>query len=84
MESRSLAPHTFLDALWDVQRREGLSDPQLAGRIGVSWATISRLKSTDPAKRRNPGIRVVQGALTEWPELGYVLAGENRSRAPRA
>ena len=65
-------PSAFLDRLWEMQGRDGLSDRALAHRIGISPPYLSRIKRGERNKR--PGGRVVLAILREFPELGRLLA----------
>lgn len=60
----------FLARLWELQGAARMSDAELARRIGVHQAAISR--------RRNGGARTLStkfilGAVDTFPELGCIL-----------
>lgn len=71
----------FLEALWRVQEREGLTARALALRIGVSEAAISRYRSG----QRSPTGLVIRRTIQVWPELlGYLMVPDREQEAQEA
>jgi transcriptional regulator with XRE-family HTH domain len=62
---------TFLERLWELQAEAGLSDSELARRLGVQQSYVSRLRSGDRGQRLT--INIVGRAVRVFPRLSSFL-----------
>lgn len=60
----------FLRRLWQLQTERGLTDAELARRLGVNQSTVCRLKQ---GERDAPSLRVTLAMVREFPELAPFL-----------
>lgn len=52
------------------QRKEGLDDTALAGRLGIDLSTWSRIKRGE----RQPGVKFLNGVMNRYPELSPLVS----------
>lgn len=71
MDTRERA---FLDRLEQLQKAAGLSDTELARRMGVSYTMLWRAKNDDS---RSFGLKFADGARSVFPELRGFLLGDS-------
>ena len=60
----------FLSRLWTLQADAGLSDAELARKMGVDQALVSRAKHPGT---KSVGSKFLLGAGSVFPELGFLL-----------
>lgn len=64
----------FLDRLWELQKAAGITDAELARRMHVDQALISRAKR--PGAEPSFGMKFALGACDLFPELLFFLASD--------
>ncbi len=62
-----------LTRLWELQAEAGLSDADLARRMNVDQALISRTKRR---RAKTFGMKFFLGAVEVFPELGFLLSSD--------
>jgi transcriptional regulator with XRE-family HTH domain len=71
----------FKDA---VRSRGWTTVREMAGGIGVSGASISRLLHADPSRRQSPGEAFIAAVLVAFPEFGFYDFFEDPASSRRA
>lgn len=64
----------FVKRLWELQDATHMTDAQLARRIGIHQAALSRLRNNEG--HETVGTKFLIGACSAFPELGFTLLPE--------
>jgi transcriptional regulator with XRE-family HTH domain len=69
----------FLTRLWELQADAGLTNAELARRLGCSASYIHHIKTGRPGRGKSLGLNLVLAAVSLFPELNSFLVADLRT-----